>query len=73
MLSDFRFYTIFLFVFQSVKCEFTADFVNFLEQRYGREMALSLQRLDMGLLNVGSFGGKIDASENITNRASFLD
>jgi hypothetical protein len=35
-------------------------------------MERTLERLDMGLLQMGSFGGKLDSLENVTNRVGFL-
>lgn len=48
--------------------EFTPHFRDFLVQHYGRDTKIALERLDMGLLSMGSFGGKLDAHENVTNR-----
>jgi hypothetical protein len=52
----------------NLNAEFTQHFRDFIIQHYGRETKQQLERLDMGVLNMGSFGGKLDANENITNR-----
>jgi hypothetical protein len=74
MAYDFKrvlqLFFILLFILD-LNAEFTPHFRDFLVQHYGRETKQQLERLDMGLLMMGSFGGKLDASENVTNRVSF--
>lgn len=65
-------YLIVCLLLHYVRCEFTSHFQDFLNFQYGREMERTLERLDMGLLQMGSFGGKLDSLENVTNRVGFL-
>jgi hypothetical protein len=48
--------------------EFTQHFRDFLATKYGREMRNALERLDMGPLYMGSFGGRTYKDQEISNR-----
>ncbi|CAD5235083.1 unnamed protein product [Bursaphelenchus xylophilus] len=48
--------------------EFSPDFKDFLDQRYGQDVEAKLERIDQGRLLMGSFGGRMDKTQPIHNR-----
>ena len=52
--------------------EFTSHFHEFLVATYGRDRCASLERLDMGTMMLGSFGGKNSAADTINRRPLIL-
>ena len=55
---------------RQIKSEFSQDFRNFLIQFYDRAMLDKLERVDMGIGMLGSFGGKSLATDVVKNRVS---
>ncbi|KAI6233490.1 hypothetical protein M3Y99_00906000 [Aphelenchoides fujianensis] len=51
-----------------VRAEFSEDFRQFLIRRYGRTKMAELERLDMGGMRMGSFGGRESPNERRANR-----
>ncbi|KAI6243142.1 Lipase EstA/Esterase EstB family-containing protein [Aphelenchoides fujianensis] len=52
----------------AVRAEFSEDFRQFLIRRYGRTKMAELERLDMGGMRMGSFGGRESPNERRANR-----
>uniref|UniRef100_A0A0N5BXG7 Lipase_3 domain-containing protein n=1 Tax=Strongyloides papillosus TaxID=174720 RepID=A0A0N5BXG7_STREA len=71
--KDFAVFFFALLIFLSVtNGEFTWHFRDFVLTKYDKEMLDSIERRDMGLGLIGSFGGKDDDSERIINKPAIF-
>uniref|UniRef100_A0A914DKZ8 Lipase EstA/Esterase EstB family-containing protein n=1 Tax=Acrobeloides nanus TaxID=290746 RepID=A0A914DKZ8_9BILA len=48
--------------------EFTEHFRDYLTTNFGDDFEANVERIDMGIYNVGSFGGKLNDNDTIVNR-----
>ncbi|TMS39339.1 hypothetical protein L596_005881 [Steinernema carpocapsae] len=57
-----------ILIFFSCQAEFTPDFHDFIVKNYGSEVTTNLTRADLGMFNMGSFGGKEFKEDEIKNK-----